>query len=305
MPKQITKKQHYAPKFYLRRFADGNSLQTLHLKSGKIIKPQPYSGVCYADFYYAVETGKEDEASQEFEDFFRSIEDRFSKDYDSIIDAIWTYKQLSPQQLGILAWFLASLWIRSPQTRKRLNDMMEDGMKWYTGIVASHPDFKENAKKKLIEDGKEVTDEALEDVMKTFQSGEFQLDFDNQSHLHFITKCEEFYRWLLAKNWRFYLAKGSKRFVTSDTPVIDIFTGETMQERMYGNHIMARQQFLALTPEILIELTDPTVGKKVKRQVVGDTEVVQYNLMRAQHSEDYCYAQSKSDLEDLKTYYLG
>ena len=80
MTKQITKKQHFVPRFYFNRFAVYNLLQTLDIQNGKIIKAQTYSGVCYADFYYAVKTGKEDETSQVFEQFFGEIEDKFAKE---------------------------------------------------------------------------------------------------------------------------------------------------------------------------------------------------------------------------------
>lgn len=57
---QVTIKQHFAPRFYFKRFANNNWLQTIDLKQSQIIKPQTYSSVCYAPFYYAVETGQED-----------------------------------------------------------------------------------------------------------------------------------------------------------------------------------------------------------------------------------------------------
>ena len=305
MTEQITKKQHFAPSFYFRRFADDGWLQTLDIKNGRTLKPRPFAGVCYAHFYYAQETGTADDASQEFELFFKSVEDYFSAEFENILDAITSYRQLSPDQLDRLAWFFACLWVRSPQMRKQLNRMMEDMVKWMAGTAASHPDFKDSSKEALTEEGIEAPDEVLDDVVKTFKSGDFTLEFDNVNHLQFITQCEEYKNWFKAKNWRFHIAKGTKQFITSDTPVVDIFKGETLQERMYGNHIMARKQFLPLTPSILIELTDPRFGKKVKRGVVTDDYVTQYNLMRVRHSEDYAYAQHKSDLDDLLAYYEG
>ncbi len=184
MTKQITKKQHFAPRFYFKRFAVDNFLQTLDIQKGKIIKAQPYSGVCYADFYYAVETGKEDEASQVFEQFFGEIEDKFAKEYDDIVDAIWNYRPLTDQQLDILAWFMASLWIRSPRMRSQINKTMADGMKRITTLMASHPNFTDGAKEAMEKERHKVTDEQIEDARKTFESGEYELTFDNNvNHL--------------------------------------------------------------------------------------------------------------------------
>jgi hypothetical protein len=104
----------------------------------------------------------------------------------------------------------------------------------------------------------------VESAKNTFLSGDYTIDFDNKNYLHFINQTEEFFRWFRAKNWRFYLAKGSKSFITSDTPVVEICNeGKTIAEKMYSNHIMQRQHFLALTPHLLIELTNPLIGKKL------------------------------------------
>ncbi|MEK7599793.1 MAG: DUF4238 domain-containing protein [Patescibacteria group bacterium] len=310
MTKQITKKQHFAPRFYFKRFAVDNFLQTLDIQKGKIIKAQPYSGVCYADFYYAVETGKADEASQAFEQFFSEIEDKFAKEYDDIVDAIWNYKPLTDYQLDILAWFMASLWIRSPRMRNQVNKTMADGMKQMTTLMASHPNFTDGAKEALEKKGHKVTDEQIEDARKTLESGKYDLAFDNNvNHLQLISKCEEFHRWFSIKKWRFYLAKGSKKFITTDTPVVEVFnnTGKTMVEKMYSNHIAQRRHYLALTPEILIELIDPLKsGKKQKRHAITDDEmIIQSNLLLVRWSKDYAYATSKEYLEDLLPFYTG
>lgn len=285
-------------------------LQTLDIQNGKLIKAQPYSGVCYADFYYAVETGKEDETSQVFEQFFSEIEDKFAKEYSGIVDAIWNYKPLTDQQLDILAWFMASLWIRSPRMRNQVNKTMADGMKQMTTMMASDPNFTDGAKEVLEKEGHNVTDEQIEDARKTLESGEYELTFDNNvNHLNLIAHCGEFYRWFLIKKWRFYLAKGSKKFITTDTPVIEIFnnTGKTMIEKMYSNHIAQRRHYLALTPEILIELIDPlSSGKKQKRHALTDDRaMIEINRLLVIYSKDYAYATNKEYLEDLLQFYTG
>jgi hypothetical protein len=310
MSKQITKKQHFAPRFYFKRFAVDNLLQTLDIQKGKLIKARPYSGVCYADFYYAIETGKEDETSQVFEQFFGEIEDKFAKEYDGIVEAIWNYQPLTDHQLDILAWFMASLWIRSPHMRRQVNKTMADGMKQMTTLMASHPNFTDGAKQALAERGHNVTDEQLEDARKTLESGEYELEFDNNAnHLQLIAKCEEFYRWFSIKKWRFYLAKGTKKFITTDTPVVEVFnkTGNTMVEKMYSNHIAQRKHYLALTPEILIELIDPlkSVKKQKRHAITNDELIIQSNLLLVRWSKDFAYATSKEYLEDLLPFYEG
>lgn len=306
MTKQVTKKQHFAPVFYFKRFAVDNFLQTLDIQNGKIIKPQPYSGVCYADFFYAVETGKEDETSQEFEAFFGEIEDRFAKEYDNIVDAIWDYRPLTDQQLDILAWFMASLWMRSPKMREQVNKMMSDGLKQVTSLMASHPNFMKGTKEGLAQEGHVVTDEQIEETRKMFENGEFEINFTNNvNHLNLITNCEEYQRWFFIKKWRFYLAKGSKKFMTSDTPVIEMYNRG--DDAMFKNHIAQRHHYFALTPDILIELINPLQpGKKQKRHAIKDDRfVTEVNRNTANYSKAYAYAPDKEYLEDLLQFYEG
>lgn len=309
MTKQLTKKQHFAPRFYFKRFAVDNLLQTLDIQNGKIIKPQVYSGVCFANFFYAIETGKEDETSQEFEVFFGEIEDKFAKEYDAIVDSIWNYKPLTDYQLDILAWFMSSLWIRGPHMRDQINKTMADGMKKVTQMMASHPNFTKGAKEGLAKEGHIVTNKQIENARKTLESGNFELTFeDNINHLNLITNCEEFHRWFYIKKWRFYLSKGSRKFITSDTPVIEVFNnGDTMIEQMYSNHIAQRRHYFALTPEILIELIDPLgPGKRQKRNAITDDRfIIEVNRLIVNYSKNYAYSNNRKYLEDLLKFYEG
>jgi len=123
---------------------------------------------------------------------------------------------------------------------------MADGMKQITSLMVSHPASTDGAKEALLEQGHDLTDEQIENARKTLESGEYELTFENNAnHLNLIANCADFHRWFVIKKWRFYLAKGSKKFITTDTPVVEVFNkAETMVEQMYSNHIAQRQHFL-------------------------------------------------------------
>ncbi len=71
---QITKDQHFVPRFYLKRFAREGQIQVFDKRAKRIGKPRPYASVCYEKFFYAARTGVQDETSQAFEDLFGQIE---------------------------------------------------------------------------------------------------------------------------------------------------------------------------------------------------------------------------------------
>lgn len=307
MPRQITVRQHFAPESYFKRFAnDQNRLQTLETRLNRIGRARPYAGVCYAPFYYAVETGTPDDISQEIEDYFSVIETSYGQIHDSLVDNLIRSRQIPVEQMNRLAWFVACLWIRSPTMREQLNSMHIRGLKDIFQSFAHMPDFADSVVTGLAEKGINITLEQAEDTASTFRSGDYDLSTDNVTHLKFITETETWRNWLYAKNWRFYIANGEKSFITSDTPVIELFNGDTFMEQLYGNHIMQRRQFFALSPKIIVELTDPLKSNKwVKRSFINDASVVQYNLLRARHSKEFCYSRSREELEDLAPYYEG
>ena len=45
---QITGKQHFVPRFYLKRFAKEGQIQVFDVRAKRIGKPRPYGSVCYA-----------------------------------------------------------------------------------------------------------------------------------------------------------------------------------------------------------------------------------------------------------------
>ena len=44
---QITKDQHFVPKFYLKQFAREKKIQVFDVRARRIGKPRPYVSVCY------------------------------------------------------------------------------------------------------------------------------------------------------------------------------------------------------------------------------------------------------------------
>jgi hypothetical protein len=302
MEAQKTAKQHYVPSSYLKAFADDNGqLRIFDLMHNRHLKPRAYKSVCYELFYYAMETGVEDETSQNFEKYFQVFEDRFAKQYDSIVYDIINNKQLSEAQLLDLALYITCLWLRSPAMRSHL---FKAGGRIANLLIAekiNHPDFTKDAVCELAKDGITITEQQAEKFANELRSGKYQFTLTNWVHLVMIEKCKDYSQWLLAKNWRFHISKSSKQFITSDTPVIERHESEG---GLFKGHILEREHFFVLTPNILIELSDPTKSnKRVKRRTITDAQVTAYNTFRANQSSMYCYSLNKSDLEDVSHSY--
>lgn len=303
MLKQITIKQHFVPKFYFKRFADdGNRLQVLDIKNAKILKSRPYSGVCYADFYYAQQTGVPDEVSQEIETFLKATEDIVSSDYDRVAEDILNYKQIREEDQLRLAWFMAALWMRNPMMRENINKMNEDMRKQIFKKYSYFPGFEKSIQNIMKERGESANNEAVQQVKELFQSGDYQLKMDNTSHLDLMMEMKGFVNLVLAKKWRIYISL-QERFITSDTPVIEIFPE---RKGPYGPSFLDRKHVFVMTPKIVIEMIDPGLpGKKIKRKQINPDEADKINLDRVKWSYMYSYSKEIDSLQKMLGFYQG
>jgi len=298
---QITKKQHFVPVFYMKKFASqDNFLKVLDLKQGKLLKQKPYSGVCYDKYYYAQKTGEQDEVSQIVEECFSSLETTIANQYQKIYDKIVSYQHLNDEERYVLSVFASMLWLRGEYMRKQINRMNEDIMKQTMSLRASHPSFPDYIKKLFKEKDEKIADEEVENMRKMLLDKSYKLKFNNAEHLEFLSTYENFANMFYGKNWRIYLAQGQKKFITSDNPVIEWFPER--KHFAYGASFLERKHYLVLSQEVLIEMVNPISGKNLKRKVISDDEVLEYNRLRAEYSIKYCYGFREDELNDLILY---
>lgn len=73
---QITERQHFVPKFYLKKFINANNeIEVLDCEQKMILSPRGTKGICYESFFYGIKTGQIDETSQQIEQIFQQMED--------------------------------------------------------------------------------------------------------------------------------------------------------------------------------------------------------------------------------------
>ncbi|MBI4535636.1 MAG: DUF4238 domain-containing protein, partial [Ignavibacteriae bacterium] len=137
---QATKRQHFVPRFYLRRFLNSkNEVEVLDCAQGKIIAPRGTKGICYEDFFYGIRTGEPDEVSQEIEKAFQQIESSIAASLDGIIFKLVNNEQILIGDKWTIALLMSMLWLRGPIMRKQINEMSEYMMKEVMKRVFDHP----------------------------------------------------------------------------------------------------------------------------------------------------------------------
>lgn len=299
MKKEKTKKQHYVPRFYLKRFAnEKNFIEVLDLEKKSISKPRSYASVCYEEFFYALETGKDDNVNQEIEKTLAQIESKIAPELNDIEKNVITGRKITNGELYTLASLMSMLYVRGIYMRKQTQRLEKDMAKKIMSLHASHINFKDElkqiAKKELKQD---ISDEEAEKVQEIFQQENYDLSFNNSGHLLFLSEMEKFANLFYGKKWRFYYSYKDISFITSDVPLIEWFP---KKKRFYGYTILERKHYLALSPHLLIELINPyEPGKKVKRKMIEQKKADYFNHLIATYSDSFCYSKNKELLQRL------
>jgi hypothetical protein len=215
-------------------------------------------------------------------------------------------KQLSNGDLDTLAYMMALQRMRTERFRKMIQSFEADALKWVLQTTSQFPSAVAEMRKLADEKGLELTPELLEQTQQFFADGNYTIETDNTTHLKFLMsqeRLEGFHNLFLSKQWNILKADKQYRFVTSDNPV-----AEWMPERTspYGATFLQRKHYFPLTPDIMIESLNPPeeMRRKPPAEFVvyrecTDDDVLLFNMVIAQHSNDFLYSQQKAEFTEL------
>lgn len=298
---QETSKQHYVPKFYLRRFTnDKNELEVFDAATQTILKPVGPKGVAYEDYFYGIRTGKPDEISQQIEKFFQNIENDIGKKFDSLTDKILGNGAFTYDEKWIIALLMSMLWIRGPAMRSIINNMTESFMKQANAVLVNLPSIEQEFDEMDKASGETTSKESREMVKEMIREKKYNLKFDNAFHISMFNNVRNFANLFFGQHWLVFISKCDKKFITTDNPVAVILPKTT---GFWGATFLERTHMFPLTPDILIVARDPQSGKTFKRKTIFDNEaekVINLNVAAGHQVINYAFAKNKKDLEDLK-----
>ncbi|SED11513.1 Protein of unknown function [Streptomyces sp. 3213] len=220
-PKQLKRRHHTVPKFYLRRFADArDQLMRVPIDAGKPHLCSVDDATVRKDFYsYTDEHGQLDDSP---EDALGAMETQAAEVFRQVLDADWW--PLPATARATLAEWVATQFVRGPADRQAHSEMYDQLVKMQIAIGG-----KAALRDHLVEIGEgEMTDEELDEAwqqMTDFSS--YTIDAPVNEHLeslgHRITVATAILStrtWALARFQR-------KTLITSDHPVILVRDAET------------------------------------------------------------------------------
>jgi hypothetical protein len=154
------------------------------------------------------------------------------------------------------------------------------------------------------ETGAKLPPEEKRKLIETIENGDYKVEFNNAQHLRFMTETmgfggPGFTNMFYGQKWKIYIAKGKKRFITSDSPVVEWWLPP---QTFYGASFLERNKYFALTPEIFFELTYPVGSEKMKRKTIFEDEdgvVSTFNMLLADYCHEVVYSGDKTLLDEL------
>ena len=301
--KQITKNQHYVPQFYLKKFINSNGkLEILDCERRKIASPLTPKRVCRGKFFYAVKDGVEDEISQLIESEFQKTEDSLAKVYDEIIDRFVSFKEITLDDKMAISIFMSMQYFRGPYMRKQIRRMDESMIKQKARLRFGYEGSLDKFEKEI---GEKISEEEKQEMINFIKSGNYKVETNNAGHLRILTLIKEFSNMFFAKEWLVYISKTSKKFVTSDNAVTELFP-DWVGKVWHGASFWERTHYFTLSPDVLIVAGDlrHNNGNKVKRKTLFDTDedndkMLELNFAYPRNAIGYVYANKKSSLQDI------
>jgi len=300
--KQITKKQHYVPVFYLKKFVNSKGkLEILDCERLKIVSPRVPKSICRQKFFYSID-GKYDEISQIIESECQKIEDNIAKNYDPICEKIRGDSHIDDSDKLLLSTFMSLQYLRGLSMRKQIKRMDSEMVKHLTKLRFSskyaHKDFDRLEK----ETGEIISNDERLKTIKIATEGEYDVETNNISHLKFLAETEEFRNLFFGKYWTVYILKSDSKFFTSDNPVIEEFPKE--HEKFFSNTFFDRTHYFSVAPDILIVATQPysVTGKKIKRKTLFDRDkekIDDLNFIQFKYADRYVYSGKYNGLQYL------
>jgi hypothetical protein len=137
-----------------------------------------------------------------------------------------------PEDYNILMHFMATLLVRPPVVRERVENQRDEQLRKVLRLHAQLPDDQLEARlAKFRAENPEMPEVTPEDFRNFISSGEYSIEFARNYHIkHLVTgllpAIEQIVPLLAARHWVLWQAQNDEHFITSDNPVTLKWTTE-------------------------------------------------------------------------------
>ncbi len=248
MKQKKTKKSHYIPEFYLKRFADCDKKNknckfwVYDVKKDNFFQRGP-GGIFFEKYFYGLASGSNDELAQVIEKELSKSETKCAQIFKDISQKVINYQSIDNDLIDDFIDCAISIFTRTKDFRDQANFMVQH-------VIS-----------KIIELVKQNDVDIVDDVpVKDLENNIKNIDKNN---LEFFRQADIYGRALdilKIKKMTFYIIPESNihSFFIGNQPFLDIFKENAM---IGENNVLVREQFFVLHPKILVRFSFPFINK--------------------------------------------
>jgi len=225
------KKHHFIPQLYLSGFTDSGTenglLYTHDLDSLRTWEAKPRN-VAFENDFYKIDLAGVD--VDEVERSFWPLEGEAARVLRKVIES--DQIPVQPEDYNILMHFMATLLVRPPVVRERVEKQRDEQLRKVLRLHAQLSDDQLEARlAKFRDENPEMPEVTPEDFRNFISSDEYSIEFARNYHIkHLVTgllpAAEQIVPLLAARHWVLWQAQNDEHFITSDNPVAIKWTTE-------------------------------------------------------------------------------
>ena len=253
------KRHHYLPQSYLGNFSNDGGVWVYNDKD-KTIKKIPKHNVAVISHFY---TRENEDGTKDYE-----LEKKLSViecEASNIIKKLISKEQISLEEKGKLALYIALLQHRTPYAINRLHQFIDPVLEWVYGLQKQNGVYD-----KFIEEYEQTHSMPIEIQKELLENSEIQLTKSGEWGLLFDTAIH------IAKlysqmDWHFIYTTKSK-FITSDNPLI--YYEPKFDTGVYGYGVATPtvEKIIPITSDLILQIGD--FGNKLSYGLLNDKKII-------------------------------
>lgn len=296
---KLPKKHHYVPQFYLKGFSmDKNNLWVLNKKSddNQNIKKITTKAIAFENNFYTYKSI--DKTKETLEDLFCQME-RLASD---VIKKISDGHEINQQEKADLSVFISFLWLRTPKSKKRMNDMTTNLHEQISRkSIAMTPN--ENLKEFFKKRGKDLSDKEI-DELKEFATDEKKSKFTlNIPQNYWIKEMLQLGMDISPAfqicDWEFCVSDKPFAFITSDNPFMLIPSKPV--DPFYGLGLLTdgAKKVIPLNSKICLVMHEPKENPQNKYREVDKDYFRMINNFTYKNAQRFVFSPDEGKLSKI------
>jgi Protein of unknown function (DUF4238) len=238
----VSKRHHWVPRFYLKRFADADGLIWLHdLNAGSSLPVSPGDALV-KKYLYAPKVGE----NPDDDVFERFLADHVDGPAVAPLNRLAAGDPVSYEDRQRIAIFVAYQEYRVPRMKDAIQRFMGEVAQRILRMSVERP---ESMKRTFEAMGKPISDADLERLVTSVKNGDMKVKVNKIPWLAAGEVPTDIAGMLVEMPWAVLEAPGGFEFLTSDCPIAKVVTDSTVPPMLAGGWLSpSAESTLALDP---------------------------------------------------------